>query len=278
MRGGERLLDRLLRPDDLERVVDAAPPAQRLHAGHRILFRGVDDVRGAEFFRPPELLLHHIDRDDLARAHQPRHLDRIEAHATASPHGDAGARLDLRTVEHRAGAREHAAAHEARDIEGHVLADRDDAHFREHGVRRVARDLQEVVQALAILLEARRAVEHEPARLVAQRAHRGLAADAVPARAARRDVARADVIAGLHRLDAGANPLDHARGLVAEHDGQGMRRVTGDHVQVAVADAVRGPLHQHLVRAGLHQLHVFDDHRLLHFVENGGFGVHGLLL
>ena len=143
-------------------------------------------------------------------------------------------------------------------------------------MRGVARDLEEVMQALAVLPEARRAVEHEPARLVAERAHRRLSADAVAALAARGDVARAHVIARLHGLDPGADLLHHAGRFVTEHDGQGVWIVAGDDVEVAVADAVRGPLHQHLVRAGLHQLHVFDDHRFLHFIEHRRLRVHGV--
>src|SRR5437588_855754 len=107
------------------------------------------------------------------------------------------------------------------------------------------------LKAGPVLLEAWGAIEHEPPRLVPERAHRRLAADAVPAPAARRDVARADVVARRHGLDPRPDLLDHARGLVTEHDGQGMGRVTRDHVQVAVADAVGRPPHLHLVGPGL---------------------------
>src|SRR5438132_596792 len=90
----------------------------------------------------------------------------------------------------------HSAGDEAHDVERRVLADRDDALLHEHGLRRVAGDLQVVVEARAVLAEARGAVEHEPARLVAPRAHRRLAPDAVAALAARGNVGGAHVNAG----------------------------------------------------------------------------------
>src|SRR5262247_1306116 len=273
----QRLLHRLLRADHLEREIDAAAPRERLHAGDRIFLRGVDDVRGAELLGPGELLLHHVDRDDLAGADQPRGLDRVEPDAAAAEHRHAGPRRNLGAIEHRAGTRQHAAAHEARDVERRVLPDADDALLGEHRVRRVAGDLQEVMEAPPVLLEARRTVEHEPARLVAQRAHGRLPPDAIPALAARRDIARADVIARGDRLDARADFLDYPGGLVAEHDGQGMGIVAGDHVQIAVADAVGRPAHLHLVRAGLEELDVFDHDRLLRVIENRRRHSHGAL-
>src|SRR5437016_4796481 len=59
------------------------------------------------------------------------------------------------------------------------------------------------MEAAPVFAKPRGAIEHEPPRFVAERAHRRLAADAVPALAARRDVARADVVARGHGLDPG---------------------------------------------------------------------------
>src|SRR5438094_2589355 len=134
-----------------------------------------------------------------------------------------------------------------------------------------------MMKAAPVLLEAWGAVGHEPPRLVPERAHRGLAADAVPTLAARRDVARADVVARRHGLDPRPDLLDHARGLVTEHDGQGMGRVTRDHVQVTVADAVGRPPHLHLVGTGLEQLDVLHHDRLPHVVQNRRGYTHGAL-
>ena len=225
---------------------------------------------GAELLRPGELLAHHVHGDDPARADQARGLDRVEPDAAAAPDGDAGARRDARAIEDGAGAGEHAAAHEAHDVERRVLPHGDDALLGEHGMGGVPGDLEEVVERLPVPPEARRPVHHEPARPVAERAERRLAVDAVAALAARGDVARADVVARLHGLDRGSHALDDARGLVAQHDGQGMRVVAGDHVVVAVADAVRRPPDQHLVRARLQHLDVLDDDRLVDLVQDRG--------
>src|SRR5437764_1218443 len=83
-----------------------------------------------------------------------------------------------------------------------------------------------------------------------------LAADAVPALPARGDVARAHVVAGLDGLHGGADLLDHAGRLVAEHDGERVGIVAGDHVQVTVTDPVGHPTDEHLVGPGLQHLHV----------------------
>ena len=144
-------------------------------------------------------------------------------------------------------------------------------------MRRIAGDLEKVMERLAALSKARRAVQHEPARLVPERAHGRLAADAVPASPARRDVARADVIAGLHCLHARPDLLNHPRRFVSEDDGQGMRVVAGHHVQIAVTDAVGDPAHLDFVRAGLEQLDVFHHQGLLHLVEHGCLRLHGTL-
>jgi len=133
------------------------------------------------------------------------------------------------------------------------------------------------MEAAPVFAKPRGAIEHEPPRFVAERAHRRLAADAVPALAARRDVARADVVAGRHGLDPRPDLLDHARGLVTEHDGQGMGRVARDHVQIAVADAVGRPPHLHFVGTGLEQLDVLHHDRLLHVVQNRRSYTHGAL-
>jgi len=125
------------------------------------------------------------------------------------------------------------------------------------------------MERLTTLPKARGAVEHEPARRVAQRAERGLAADAVPALPARGDVARAHVVAGLDGLHGGADLLDHAGRLVAEHDGERVGIVAGDHVQVTVTDPVGHPTDEHLVGPGLQHLHVLDHEGLLHLVEHG---------
>src|SRR5262245_37237976 len=104
--GEERLLDGPLRAHNLEGEVDAAGPAERLDARHRVLPGGIDDVGGPELLRPRELLLHHVDGDDLGGAHQACRLDGVEPDTAAAPHRDARARRHLRAVEDGTGAGE----------------------------------------------------------------------------------------------------------------------------------------------------------------------------
>src|SRR4051794_22889720 len=59
------LLGRLLQPDGLEAVVDAAA-RHALHLGHHVVDRlGVHDVGGAELAGDLELLVRHVDHDHL---------------------------------------------------------------------------------------------------------------------------------------------------------------------------------------------------------------------
>src|SRR2546425_8656577 len=134
----------------------STPPraGDRLHAGHGVVARRVDDLAGADLLRPLELLRQHVHGDDLRRAHEPCRLDGVEAHATAAEHGDARARRDLGAVPHRAGAGEDTAAHEADDVERRVPANRDDALLEHHRARRVARHLEEVMERLTTLPKA----------------------------------------------------------------------------------------------------------------------------
>jgi len=137
----EAVLEGLLDAERLDGHVGSAPVREGLHARDRILVRRVDDVRGAELFRPGELLLHHVDGDDLPGADEARGLDRVETDPSAAEHGHARPRRDLGAVEHRARPRQHAAAHEAYDVERRVFPDGDDTFLREHRMGRIARDL-----------------------------------------------------------------------------------------------------------------------------------------
>ena len=76
------------------------------------------------------------------------------------------------------------------------------------------------------------------------------------------------MVAGLYRLDAGADLLHHAGGLVPQHHRQRMRIISRHHVEIAVADPVGRPLHPHLARARLHELDVLDHQGLPDLVEH----------
>jgi hypothetical protein len=259
----------LLVAHHLERIVDAAAPGDPVHLGDRVAFRGVHHVRGPELQGPLELLLHHVHGDDPRRAHEARRLDRVEADAAAAEHGHAGPRGHLGLVDDRPGAGEDAAAHERDHVQRGVLTDGNDARLRQDRSRGVPADLQVLVEALAVLPETERAVVHERTGLVAERAKRRGPVDTVAALAARRDVARAHVVADLHGLDQRADLLHDSGRLVTEDHGQRVGRVAGHQVIVAVADAVGGPTDLHLVRSGLQQLDLLDDQRLLDLVQHG---------
>ena len=62
--------------------------------------------------------------------------------------------------------------------------------------------------------------------------------------------------------------------LVPEHRRQRVRIEPLDEVQIGVAQAGSDGAHQHLARSGLADLHVLNDERLVHLVQNGGF--HGM--
>ena len=54
------------------------------------------------------------------------------------------------------------------------------------------------------------------------------------------------MVAGLHRFDARADVLDHARPLVPQDDRHGHQQIALHDVQVAVAHATGVQPHQHL--------------------------------
>jgi hypothetical protein len=80
-----------------------------------------------------------------------------------------------------------------------------------------------------------------------------------------------DVVARLHGADFRADLLDDAGALVAQHRRQRVRVGALHEVQVGVAEAGGLGADQHLVRARLVDLDVFDLKRLAHFAQHGGF-------
>ena len=78
------------------------------------------------------------------------------------------------------------------------------------------------------------------------------------------------MIAGLHVIDVGADLLDDAGRLVAKHRRQRMRIEPFHEVQVGVAKAGDGGANQDLTRARIRQADVFDDQRLVDFMQDGG--------
>src|SRR5207253_8837450 len=95
---------------------------------------------------------------------------------------------------------------------------------------------------------------------------------AVPARAAERHPVEDHVVLRLDALDAGADLLDDARALVAEHAGERHGEVSGDGVQVAVAHTARAEPDEDLAVARVADGERLDRERLADGVQDGGLG------
>ena len=78
------------------------------------------------------------------------------------------------------------------------------------------------------------------------------------------------LLAGADGGDAGADGLDGAGSLVAQHHGQGDGGVAVHEVAVAAADAGGPDFHQNFPFLGVVQLHVFNHQRGFGFVKYGG--------
>jgi hypothetical protein len=78
------------------------------------------------------------------------------------------------------------------------------------------------------------------------------------------------MVARLHIVHVGADLLDDAGGLVAEHGGQRMWVQPFDKMQVGMAEACDCGADQHLARARIGQAHVLDHHGLVDFVQDSG--------
>ena len=173
----------------------------------------------------------------------------------------------------RADARGDAAADIAGGIEGRVLADFRHRNLGQHREVREGRAAHIVVDRLALVGEAARAVRHQPLALrgADRGAEIGLAAEAGFALAAFRRVERDDVIAGLHAGDARSNLPDDARAFMAKDGGEDALAVEPvQRIGVGMTDACGLDLDQHF--AGLRPFQIdFDDfQRLFRLKSNGG--------
>lgn len=135
-----------------------------------------------------------------------------------------------------------------------------------------------MAQLLAVAREPGGAVgQVAEALLVADReAAVGATAAAVQALAALGREERDDVVADDQRRDPGADLLDDAGALVAEHAGGVAGRVgTGRGVEVGVADAAGVQPDEHLARLRLREVDVLDHQRLSELLQHGGANLHG---
>src|SRR5438105_2576386 len=106
-----------------------------------------------------------------------------------------------------------------------------------------------------------------------------MAAEALRTAPAESRQARHHVIAGAQRRHVGADRLDDARALVAQHDGaiEGPAPLAIDDVEVAVADAGGRGAHEDLAAPGLVDLDRLHRERLVGLAKDRGLDLHGAL-
>ena len=235
-------------------------------------------MRHAEALAPRLLVVVDVDADDHVGAGEPQPLDDVEPDAAEPEHDRLGAGLDLGGVEHGADAGGHAAADIADLVERRVLADLRDRDLRQHGEIGEGRAAHVVVQLLAADGEARGAVRHHALALrgADRGAEIGLARQAGRALPAFGRVERDDVIALLHRRDAGPD-IDHDAGALMTQDRreQPFRVGAGERELVGVADAGGLDLDQHLAGLRPFEIDVHDLERLGLLQCDSGTGFHG---
>src|SRR6185503_8749754 len=131
------------------------------------------------------------------------------------------------------------------------------------------------VDGLALVAQPERAVEHAPPGTRVAVAEDGAAGRAVETPAAVRAEREDDVVAGLDVRHAGADLLDDAGRLVAEHHRQRRSPVAVHDVPVAVTDPGRLDAHAGLAGPGPLLLDVHDLERSVGLVEDRR--LHGVL-
>jgi hypothetical protein len=161
-----------------------------------------------------------IDRDDAAGAGDLRAVDRGHADAAAANHHHALAGRDFCGIDHRAVAGDDAATDQRGKLQRHVLADFDDRILVHQHLLGERRQVEKLVQLFGRAQDSRLDAPgsiftdvsvHSTGRPVVQLSQ-------VPQKHRQ---AGHDMIAGFYVIDVGADLLDDAGRLVAEHAGSG---------------------------------------------------------
>ena len=257
------------RPIRLEGVVHAAA-GQLLHRLHGVRVARVDGVGRAEVLRDAQLVLDHVDGNDLPRSGEPRALDDVEPDTTGADHGHRRARLDLRGVDRGAVTGHDRATDEGCDVEADVVRDLDEAgRCGEHVLGEPA-DVGHLRDGFIAERDGRVVAASTDGRGgVAEVGAAGVAEGAVPA-----GLHEADdyAVAGLHGRHPNAHRFDDARDLVPEH-GREPRGVGAlDEVQVGVADTGGDDLHARLAGGGVVDAQVLDRHGGQRRAQDGALG------
>ena len=219
----------------------------------------------------------HVDGDDLLAARNHGALDDVQADAAGADHGDARARRHLTGVGHRADAGDDRAAERRQRLERHVGRHANRAGFRHDDERREARGARETARGpsaracslvgpdgslfLKVTFSTRSQSAARPSRQDGQTPHAGAQQSTTWS-------------PGRRCVTDGADLADNARAFVAEDDRRLHRPVAARGMQIAVTDAGRLHLDEHLVGAWRIELGGFNGEGLALLPQDGGVNLH----
>ena len=165
-----------------------------------VIILGVHAIGGAELFRQFKFGWIGINGDDASRFRLTRALNHRQTNTAQPEYRHAIAFLHFGSVMHRADACSHAAAEQANLFGIGFRVDFRQRNFRHHGIFAKGRAAHIVINRLALIRKARRAVGHHPFALSGAHggAKIGFAAFAKQAFAAFSGIKGNDVVAGFH--------------------------------------------------------------------------------
>ena len=266
------LRDRLAAADGDEGEVDTATVGERMDPCLDIDVGGVERGGGTEVGRDGKLPRRGVDRDHGLGTRQRRALQGVDADAAGAEHRAAAAGGHGGGVDHRPPAGEHATAEQGGRLERHVVRDHGHLRLVDHDLLGEGAGLQALANYAAIgAVQPVLVVQREPAGAEI----RGVVG-AVVALAAAAHQGGDHPVARLDAGDPGADLLDQAGGLVAEHRRQLSAPGPVDVVDVAVADAAGADVDADLAGLRRVDLDVLDAQRRTELVADSG--PHRLLL
>ncbi len=200
----------------------------------------------------------------------------VQAHAARADDRYARTLRYPRGRQHRAHAGDDGAAERRERLERQRPVDHDGGFLGDDGVVREARGAQKLPEVLSARVQRRRSRRQAvlvcgPVEAIAED---GAAFHARGTGAAGRRPAEHDVIADFDLRDPGADFADDAGAFVPEDDRRARRPVVARRVQVAVTDARRLDLDEHLAGPRWIEIDLFDRERLPPFPEDGGGNLH----
>ncbi|MNZ78170.1 hypothetical protein D3C78_967350 [compost metagenome] len=198
----------------------------------------------------------HVDGNDPPCPRQCRTVDGGQADTATADHRHRLTRTHLGSVEYRPRAGGYRATEQGRTVQRHVAADRNQGMLVHQHLFGVSRQVDELGHRLLHVGQARLFVLTTLG--VWRHAQRQVTGHAVFAMAAVGRQAGDDMVTRLDRAHQFADLLDNPRSLVAEHHRCRVWIVTVDKVQVGVANTDGDSTHQHFVRAGFADPHLFD--------------------